>query len=250
MANQKSHIKISGTLDDLTYFETKNGYKVRKKRVFNKEQISNSDAYERVRENNSEFTRAAHAGKLLREALNDQLKPVKGGSGTRLFAEMMAILRTDPVSDRGKRQVFLGDLNKLNGFEFNGANALKESISATFLPAADRVSGKLVIAIAPFVPVQKATSPVGTTHLKLVSAAVELNFPEKKYTLSLSETPSVPLDQNMVNLADLKHQLPANSAHPWILVLGIVYQQTMNGKDYPLKDKSFNALKIVLVDMP
>ena len=251
MAKQESHIKISGSIDGLTYYNSKNGYKLRKKKTVTKEQVLTGESFERTRENNSEFTRAANAGKLLREALNDQLKPVnRSRTGTRLFAGMLDILRTDPVSDRGQRQVYLGEMERLTGFEFNETTGLKESISATFVHAADRVSGKLAIAIEPFIPAQKATGPGGTTHFKLVSVAVELNFPEKKYILSVSETPSIQLDQNGVSPADLSHQLPANSTHPWVLVLGIVYQQTINGKDYPLKDKSFNALKVVLVDMP
>lgn len=251
MAKQLSHIKISGSIDDLTYFSTKNGYKLRKKKALTREQLLTGDAFERTRENNTEFTRAAHAGKLLREALNDQLKLVKGSRiGIRLFTEMMRILRTDPVNNRGQRLVQNGNFGELAGFEFNEGAAFKDSFSAQVASATDRVQGTLATGIAPFVPTQKLSGLPGATHCKLFTAAVELNFPEKKYRFSLSETAALPISHDELVLPELKNQLTPNSTLPWLLVIGIVYLQDANGKLYPFKDKSSNTMKIVLAEKP
>lgn len=41
----------------------------------------------------------------------------------------------------------------------------------------------------------------------------------------------------------------AANAQPLVMVLGIVFTQLVNGKEYPINDKSFNALRIVAVDV-
>jgi hypothetical protein len=45
----------------------------------------------------------------------------------------------------------------------------------------------------------------------------------------------------------LTNQLVANSTHPLFLILGIAFYQQVNGVNYPLRNRKFNALSIVRV---
>jgi len=45
----------------------------------------------------------------------------------------------------------------------------------------------------------------------------------------------------------MENNVTANSTHPLFLLLGIQFYQQVNGINYPLKNGSFNALKLVKV---
>ncbi|HMJ46659.1 MAG TPA: hypothetical protein VK498_04985, partial [Ferruginibacter sp.] len=115
MAKQNGILKIKGTVEDLTFLDTKDGHQVRKKRrAVSKETIATDPRYARLRENMSEFNRAANAAKLFRSAVQDVLvdstdKKVQ----TRLGKAMMAVVISDPVSKRGMRNITDGKVELL-----------------------------------------------------------------------------------------------------------------------------------------
>jgi hypothetical protein len=59
----KSIIKLEGTIGDITFFKSKDGYIAREKSSISKERIQNDPAFQRTRENGAEFGRAGKAGK-------------------------------------------------------------------------------------------------------------------------------------------------------------------------------------------
>ena len=59
MAKLKGIIKLEGTLDNLTFYKAKEGYLVKTKGGVSKERIQNDPAFERTRENGSEFGSSA-----------------------------------------------------------------------------------------------------------------------------------------------------------------------------------------------
>jgi hypothetical protein len=58
MARQKSIIALEGTLGNITFFKSRDGYMAREKGGVNPDKIANDPAFERTRENNAEFGRA------------------------------------------------------------------------------------------------------------------------------------------------------------------------------------------------
>ena len=58
MAKQKGIIKPEGTIGDITFFKSKDGYLAREKSGPTAEQIANDPVFERTRENGKEFGRA------------------------------------------------------------------------------------------------------------------------------------------------------------------------------------------------
>jgi hypothetical protein len=248
MPKQKSIIKLEGSIDDMTFFKSKDGYMARKKNEVSKERFATDPAFARARENNTEFSTAAKAAQLLRAAIKPMLNDAKDGRVvSRLFAEMMRVVKSDPVNERGKRNVLNGIQSLLTGFEFNGNINLGNALLTVFTQNYDRASGKWNFKIEPFTPGKELAASPGATHFKIVAAGIELNFAEEKYVATTSYSDALLINNSPVTLPDLFNSVAPDSALPVFLVLGVVFMQHVNGIDYPLKDKSFNALKLVMV---
>jgi hypothetical protein len=69
MARQKGIIKLKGTIGDITFYKTQDGHLAREKGGIDASRIKTDPAFQRTRENGSEFGRAGKAGKVLRTAL-------------------------------------------------------------------------------------------------------------------------------------------------------------------------------------
>jgi hypothetical protein len=68
MAKQRSIIKLEGTLGDITFVKTADGYIAKERTSLNGARIKNDAGFQRTRENNAEFGTAAKTGKIIRAA--------------------------------------------------------------------------------------------------------------------------------------------------------------------------------------
>jgi hypothetical protein len=247
MAKQRGFLKIEGTLGDVTFVKTQDGYLVKEKTDIGS-RIASDKAFQRTRENNAEFGRAGKACKTLRAALKSLLLNAKDGRLTsRLTKEMMKVIKADATSDRGKRNVVDGEAEFLQGFDFNINAVLGTTISVACTPSINRVTGLLDVTVPPFVPANEIVAPDGATHYKLVSAGAEIDFESETFTQAVSETAILPWDNTATAATTLSNAVTANSTHPLFLVFGIQFFQEVNGKQYPLKNGAFNALNMVMV---
>jgi hypothetical protein len=89
--------------------------------------------------------------------------------------------------------------------------------------------------------------PSGTTHFKIISAGVEIDFENEVYVAKFNSTVTLPWDANATAVIDLVNNVTANSIHPLFLVLGIEFYQQVNNTMYPLKNGAFNSLALVKV---
>src|SRR5215831_4181203 len=120
MAKQKGIIKLKGTIGDITFYKTQDGHLAREKGGIDADRIKNDPAFQRTRENGSEFGRAGKAGKVMRTALRTMLlNSADGRMVSRLTQQMMKVIQADTTSERGQRNVIDGEALLLNGFEFN-----------------------------------------------------------------------------------------------------------------------------------
>lgn len=249
MARQKGIIKLKGTMGDITFFKTRDGYMARERGGIDAARIANDPAFQRTRENGAEFGRAGKAGRLLRSAIRPLLlKAADGRMVGRLTKELMKVIKADATSERGLRNVIDGETELLNGFEFNERGKLGTSFYAPFVGAIDRVTGELTIDIATFIPANMVTAPSGTTHFKIISAGAEIDFETETYVVSNSETAILLLDSTPTAAIGQVNAVTANSTHPLFLVFGIEYYQEVNGQMYSLRNGAFNPLAIVAVD--
>jgi hypothetical protein len=250
MARQKGIIKLKGTIGGITFYKTsQDGHLAREKGGIEKSRIENDPAFQRTRENGSEFGRAGKAGKLLRTALRALLlNSADGRMVSRLTKEMVKVIQADLVSERGLRNVIDGEAELLLGFEFNIRGKLGTSLYAPYTSAIDRVTGEITVDIPPFVPVNMISAPSGTTHYKIISAGTEIDFEAETFIEEHSETAILPWDAVATIAIAQTNQVTAASTKPLFLALGIEFYQEVNGQMYPLKNGAFNPLSIAKVD--
>jgi len=251
MAKQSGVVKIRGTIDDLTFSKTANGNLVRKKgTTVTKEKIATGKQYARMRENMDEFARAAEAARLFRTVFNESMafcidKTLINRSST----IMTALLLSDPVSDRGERNVMNGDAKLLKGFLLNSKGSFTVICSKEYSTSIDRTTGKLIFNMGAFIPGDVIKAPPGSTHFQFYSAAASINFDTGES--ELTQESSVPIlngDKTATAVIMHEHQVTPLSTAPLFLLVGIRFSQEVNGKQYPLYNAVYNTLCIADVD--
>ena len=249
MARQKGIIKLKGTIGDITFYKTQDGHLAREKGGIDASRIKNDPAFQRTRENGSEFGRAGKAGKILRTALRALLlNSADGRMVSRLTQQMVKVIQADMVSVRGLRNVIDGEVDFLVGFEFNIRGKLGSSLFAPFVGAIDRVSGEISVDLASFIPSNMLAAPSGTTHFKIISAGAEIDFQAETFVESHSESAIMPWDATATAPINQVNDVTPASTNPLFLALGVEFYQEVNGQMYPLKNGAFNPLSIVKVD--
>lgn len=249
MARQKGIIKLKGTIGDITFYKTQDGHLAREKGGIDASRIANDPAFQRARENGSEFGRAGKAGKLLRTAFRPLLlNSADGRMMSRLTQRMVKVIQADQTSDRGLRNVIDGEAELLFGFEFNIRGKLGTSLFAPYVATIDRVAGEIMVDLASFVPANMIAAPSGTTHFKIISAGAEVDFEAETFIVDSSETAILPWDNTATTVINQTNMVTANSTKPLFLILGVEFYQQLNGQMYPLKNGSFNPVSIVKVD--
>ena len=249
MARQKGIIKLKGTIGDITFYKSKDGYIAREKGGIDAKRLATDPAFQRTRENGSEFGRAGKAGKILRTAFRSVLThsadPKMVG---RLTQQMVKVIQADMVSVRGLRNVIDGESELLSGFEFNIDGKLGTSLFAPYVGAIDRATGAITVDLEPFVPVNMIAAPTGSTHFKIISAGAEIDFESETFVETHAETAILPWDAVATVAINLVNTVTPNSIKPLFLALGVAYYQEVNGQMYPLKNGAYNPLALVKVD--
>jgi hypothetical protein len=249
MARQSGLIKLKGTLDNVNFYQTKDGNLARMKTSVDAKRIANDPAFERTRENGKEFGSSAGSGKLLRDAVRPMSLNASDGRVTaRLTKVMTAIKNLDTVNVRGKRVVAEGiqdpiGLASLKGFDFN-KDALMGSIM--YRPfTVDTATGEIVI--ADLVPQMDVQWPQGATHIQLSCGFAGVDFETGEKDLQLSASVNLPIDPTQTTVTLTPAAVPA-VATTKLFMLKIEFFQEVNGAQYTLKNGAYNALRIVEVN--
>lgn len=273
MGKLDSTITLTGSVGNLSFYKTQDGYIVRRKYGPSARRIKTDPAYARTRENNAEFARAGKATRLMRLAFASLLPSMSDNrvSG-RLTREFLKIIKSDTRNPRGERNVADGDNSLLEGFEFNVHGSLSKSFRAPFTTSVDsgNFSGafdslshrsgpepsvpepsvpELVegIDVAEFNPSKSVFAPEGATHFQLRSAAAVINFVETSWQATTADSGPLPLEATVLPALHLQHKLESTGPGPVFLVLGIEFLQAVNGAFLPLQNTTHNALAVVRV---
>lgn len=148
MARQESLIQLTGSVGNIIFYKSIDGYLARKKGGIAASRIHSEPAFARTRENNAEFRRAAQATKLMRAAFASLLAGTSDTRMTgRLNGAMVKVIRADAVNPRGDRDVINGDVSLLRDFDFNKNARLAATFRAPFTTAIDRPAGTFTVDI-------------------------------------------------------------------------------------------------------
>lgn len=251
MARQSSIIKLNGTIGGITFYKTKDGYIAKEKSEISAAKIKNDPAFQRTRENGSEFGRAGKSGKILRNSIRALLQNASDSRMvSRLTQIMVKVIQMDATNPRGERNVIDGEALLLEGFEFNINGKLGNTLYAPKTIAINRTSGLCEVNLPSFVPKIMIAAPGGTTHFKFVTAATAVDFENETFDTQQNESEVLAWNEDATTELNLNNELNPNSSHPLFLMVGIEFYQEVNGEKYPLKNGSYNALSIVKVDAP
>lgn len=249
MARQKGIIKLKGTIGDVSFYKSKDGYLAREKGGVDKERIRNDPAFQRTRENGSEFGRAGRAGKLIRDSFRLLLQNASDSRVTsRLTREILRAIKADATNIRGERTITAGDVNLLSGFDFNNNSILGSTLFVPLRTTLDRAGGAHQLSLPAFVPSSSIAYPPGATHCKLVLGGAELDFGNGSFVFDRAESAEIVLGPQQESSFDLTLAMTASSTDDVMLVFGIEFLQEVNGVRYPLRNGAFNPLAVVVVD--
>lgn len=249
MAQQKGIIKLNGTIGGITFYKSKDGCLAREKGGVSADRIANDPNFERTRENGAEFGRAGKAGRILRTSLRALLQNASDSRMVgRLTQRMVKVIQADATNPRGQRNVIDGEAELLQGFEFNINGKLGATLYAPYASSIDRVTGTLEAVIPSYLPANMIAAPSGTTHYKIISSGVEVDFENETFVADSNSSAILPWDNVASAALTLTNTITPASTHPLFLALGIEFYQEVNGTMYPLKNGAFNALALVLVN--
>lgn len=130
---------------------------------------------------------------------------------SRLLTQMMKVVKADLSSDRGQRNVLDGELELLEGFEFNENGKLGQTLFAPFQALIDRTNSAITLTVPPFVPINAIASPTEATHYQIVSAGGFIDFEtgtngivtRATDMLPLNSDPSIAINHSMDGGADV-----------------------------------------------
>jgi hypothetical protein len=248
MAKQAGIIRLLGTIGNITFVKTEDGYLAKEKTSLSGDKIATSENFARTRENNSEFGNACIAGKLIRTSAHGVMKSAKDSKVTsRLVKYLMKALKLDSTSVRGERNVADGDVSVLQDFEFNNNAPLKTVLLPQYTGTIDRVAGTLNVDVPGLTPLNDIIAPEGTTHFTIVSAGLEIDFAGGTSVTGESASNVIALDNTLGKPISLSNAVTANSTNKLFLLLGVQFYQQVNGINYSLRNGAFNPLSMIEV---
>ncbi len=246
MAKSNGILNIEGTVENLTFFKKDGKSFVRKKGGIPKERILNDPNFVRTRENISEFTHSANAGKMLRTAIGSMVFKAKDNKlSSRLMQAMSKVKNADSASARGQRNVALGIATlegkaHLKGFDFNSGAPLKSVLFSNF----SLNTGTGEVKFTNLLPAEQLQFPQGATHFSLQSAVLLLDFETEASETSHSPVTNLPINLAASSPILTPGAVPSGSGQLFFLLL-ISFYQEVNGVQYSLKNEDYNVLHIL-----
>src|SRR5947209_20449987 len=99
MAKQVGPVKLIGTIGDITFLKTQDGYLAKMRSSIASSRVKSGKAFQRTREVNAEFSQAARAGKLVRSSVKEMLQNAKDGKVvSRLQSKTFEVIHSDITS--------------------------------------------------------------------------------------------------------------------------------------------------------
>lgn len=249
MAKQQGINTYSGSIGNLNFYNSMYGPIVRKRSSLSRKKIFNDPKMIATVQNVSEFARASHQGKLLRDAVKQFLPFAKDNLlASRMQSILIKIVKTDSINDRGSRSLVNGDLTLLRKFELN-KNAPFCSIFANNIQSTiDRADNKITINVPRFQPEINLRYPENTTHYKLASLCCEVDFVKQITYVDNYFTPMLIINDDLSDATRITHKLSKDSTLPVFLIFAVQFFELVNGQYHLLLNYDYNPAIILEVD--
>lgn len=248
MARQRGVIKLEGTLDDVTFYKSLDGYIAKTKSSISRSRIFTDPQFVRTRENMNEFTLAAHSGKDLRDVANVMIHEAPD---PRLISRMQRLMsdisKFDTTSPRGERNVGVAIANPaalalLKGFEFNS----RSQIASILFKPYQVTTATGIIRILNLIPLNDVAPPPNATHVTFFGAFAVVDFTTGVSEIQYTNEVNLPIDSTMTNVVLTPVAVPTLVGTK-LYLLQMEFFQEVNSVQYELNNGIFNALVIAEV---
>ncbi|MFC4873911.1 hypothetical protein [Negadavirga shengliensis] len=242
MAKQTGILKLTGTIGNITFYKTRNGYLAKQKNSVSKSRIMKDPAYAGTRRAMSEFGHASSLSKVFRFAIAGMILQVhKGYFPSRLTALFGKIIRTDKVNAPGKRELLRGDLSLMKGLEISERERLDAYLDGMPNLSINRETSVTVFSFSGLEKADLLRYPKGATHFTLKPGLVlmgedprqKAHFAGIKYTDSIY----VPVKKGLEGMEDIRFSLQ-RGPDPQLLcgLLALHFYQEVNGEMHALSE--------------
>ncbi|GAA3952477.1 hypothetical protein GCM10022246_03440 [Pedobacter ginsengiterrae] len=245
MAQQVGTIKLKGKVGDLSFYERNNIYQARAKGGVDAKRIKNDIAFERTRENNSEFAKASQAAKKLRQLFRIILLQVPDPKmNFNLTSRFLRIVKADQINNRGSRNVLAENYRLLQNFQFNSNNHLYNTFLEDIASSINLVDQYVEIKIPAIHPKISIVAPGEVTHFRLITSAASIGTENECASL---------LDSEILNINDatesqtFKINLVLKAHEPIIILFGITFFTTSLNCVVPLQNGDLNTLGVIKI---
>jgi hypothetical protein len=179
MAKQTGLVRYNGTLGNVRHFKIKGlvGDFAGLVGGPTSEQVLTDPTFERTRENMNEFGGSAKAGKAVRTALSQIIKPMSDPQMTgRLTGIMKKINLEDQTEARGYRAILISTQRQyLIGFAFDKNVSLEGTFNADYSLSHTTDRDSATLTVPAFTPSNSVNAPAGATHFRLINAIASVS---------------------------------------------------------------------------
>lgn len=245
MAEQKGLIKLTGTIDGVSFYFRKGKPVARKAGGgFNGNQIKHSPSMVRVRENSNEFGHVSKFNKLFRLGLFPFLT---GFTDPTLYGRLMSLWQTiktyDTVSVRGQRSlgIALGTpegQKLLKNFAF-GEQRVSQLLRSRLVFDAESTT----LTVADF-SAQTLKFPHGSSVAEVQFGVLRIDYAQAKTELFLSAAHAITPTNPETQFSMTPTVLPTGSG-VFIAVAGVKFYEVVNGERYLVKSLDGFGVEVV-----
>lgn len=246
MAKQDGIFPLRGSIGEVTFTRTKNGYFARRKgKPITREQLHSELRYRPTLNSTKDFGTAAKASALLRASTAGVLKLCANKQlNSKLTGCFRQILKTDTLNPPGERKVGDSDISLLKKFSFNQEVSFERVIGELCSVNIDLKSGQAVLAIPSFTDDHLQSNP-GTSHFIIHSIALTVNFENKTVEESCYQSGPLLTSKGAPEGLEIMHSFPPETNDCLIILAGIRFYDETNDLLYAFSDKHYNTVSVV-----
>ena len=250
MGRYKSNIQISGSVNGMTFRETKYGSIVSGKTGPRAEQVNSDPRFENTRKINDEFARACEGAKIFRGLFTEAIVNCYDTQmHQRLVGMMRKIITSDNVSPKGERNLLMGDNSLIKGFEWNKQTSLRSIIGSNYKVDVDRKAGEVLFHFPSFKPEGGYPQHEAATHYQITAAVAELNWRNDVTYSVMQATDYLSLSDKQAANFSVLLEINKHTKNPIASSLSLTWYEEVSGEMYPLRNIGYNTAAVVDVDV-
>jgi hypothetical protein len=249
MAKQGGHHPLRGTIGDISYRKTQDGYIGQQKSSLTRKRFLTDPAFENSRKASNEFGTAGKGASMLNKIFTEGIRNCCDNRiQSRLTRKMLKVLDTDTISPRGERSLLWGDITLLRDFWWNKQVSISSALGVDCSVKVDRHAGAVRFRIRGFIPDESLKVNPNATHFKITASSAAVDWlPGNKATAISTEY--IKVDNKKTRTLDFVIPVRQETTLPVVSCLAISWYQHAAGEMYALYDMDYNTAGIMDVNV-